>query len=81
MKPIRKFTVRAVVPGSLSALEELAGNLRWSWHEPTRRLFEHIDPELWRTCERDPIAFLGEVDPARLEATGGRRRLRRMGRT
>ena len=68
VKPIRKFTVRAVVPGSLSALEELAGNLRWSWHEPTRRLFEHIDPELWRTCERDPIAFLGEVDPARLEA-------------
>ena len=63
VKPIRKFTVRAVVPGSLSALEELAGNLRWSWHEPTRRLFEHIDPELWRTCERDPIAFLGEVDP------------------
>jgi len=68
VKPIRKFTVRAVVPGSLSALEELAGNLRWSWHEPTRRLFEHIDPELWRICERDPIAFLGEVDPARLEA-------------
>lgn len=67
MKPIRKFTVRAVVPGSLSALEELAGNLRWSWHEPTKRLFEHIDPELWRTSRRDPVAFLGEVDPARLE--------------
>ena len=66
MKPIRKFTVRAVVPGSLSALEELAGNLRWSWHEPTRRLFQHIDPELWRASQRDPVAFLGEVDPARL---------------
>lgn len=66
MKPIRKFTVRAVVPGSLSALEELAANLRWSWHEPTRRLFEHIDPELWRSSQRDPVAFLGEVDPARL---------------
>ena len=80
MKPIRKFTVRAVVPGSLSALEELAGNLRWSWHEPTRRLFEHIDPELWRTCERDPVAFLGEVDPGAARGDGGRRRLRRMGR-
>ncbi|GAA4365927.1 alpha-glucan family phosphorylase [Agromyces bauzanensis] len=68
MKPIRKFTVRAVVPGALSALEELAGNLRWSWHEPTKRLFEHIDPELWRSSRRDPVAFLGEVDPARLEA-------------
>ena len=74
VKPIRKFTVRAVVPGSLSALEELAGNLRWSWHEPTKRLFEHIDPELWRSSRRDPVAFLGEVDPARLDelaADGG----------
>ncbi|MDF2574493.1 MAG: hypothetical protein K0S05_1405 [Agromyces sp.] len=68
MKPIRKFTVRAVVPGALSALEELAGNLRWSWHEPTKRLFEHIDPAVWRSARRDPVAFLGEVDPARLEA-------------
>ncbi|WP_448004960.1 alpha-glucan family phosphorylase [Agromyces bauzanensis] len=66
MKPIRKFTVRAVVPGALSALEELAGNLRWSWHEPTKRLFEHIDPAVWRSSRRDPVAFLGEVDPARL---------------
>ena len=67
MKPIRKFTVRAVVPPELSALEELAANLRWSWHEPTRRLFEHIDPLGWRRSERDPIAFLGDVDPRRLE--------------
>ena len=79
MKPIRKFTVRAVVPGTLSALEELAGNLRWSWHEPTRRLFEHIDPELWRTCERDPVALLGEVDPGATRGTRRRRWLRRVG--
>ena len=71
MKPIRKFTVRAVVPPQLSALEELAANLRWSWHEPTRRLFEHIDPSGWRRSERDPIAFLGDVDPARLEQLAG----------
>ncbi len=71
MKPLRKFTVRAVVPGALSALDELAGNLRWSWHEPTKRLFEHIDPELWRSSRRDPVAFLGEVDPARLDQLAG----------
>ncbi|WP_394552343.1 alpha-glucan family phosphorylase [Agromyces sp. MMS24-JH15] len=68
MKPIRKFTVRAVVPAPLSALEELAGNLRWSWHEPTRRLFEHIDPESWAAIGRDPVALLGEVHPSRLDA-------------
>lgn len=68
MKPIRKFTVRAVVPAPLSALEELAGNLRWSWHEPTRRLFEHVDPVVWAATGRDPVTFLGEVDPGRLDA-------------
>ncbi|WP_344369245.1 alpha-glucan family phosphorylase [Agromyces tropicus] len=67
MKPIRKFTVRAVVPPQLGALEELAANLRWSWHEPTRRLFEHIDPVGWNRSGRDPVSFLGDVDPRRLD--------------
>lgn len=67
MKSIRKFTVRAVVPVRLGALEELAANLRWAWHEPTRRLFEHIDLDAWSRSERDPVTFLGEVDPARLD--------------
>jgi len=68
VKAIRKFTVRAVLPEPLAALDELAGNLRWSWHEPTRRLFEHIAPELWRGSCNDPVALLGAVDPARLAA-------------
>ncbi len=71
VKPIRKFTVRAVVPEALSALDELAGNLRWSWHQPTKRLFEHIDPVSWERSRRDPVAFLGEVDPARLDELAG----------
>ncbi|TFC52389.1 glycosyltransferase family 1 protein [Cryobacterium sp. TMT1-21] len=66
MKAIRKFTVRTVLPESLGALDELAGNLRWSWHEPTRQLFEHIAPELWRETGTDPVALLGAVDTARL---------------
>ncbi|MFF2270804.1 alpha-glucan family phosphorylase [Agromyces sp. NPDC058136] len=71
MKSIRKFTVRAVVPARLAPLEELAANLRWAWHEPTRRLFAHIDPEAWARSEHDPVTFLGEVDPARLDALAG----------
>ncbi|MFT2816014.1 alpha-glucan family phosphorylase [Leifsonia sp. A12D58] len=67
MKAIRKFTVRAVLPEALQALEELCGNLRWSWHEPTRQLFEHISPELWRELGHDPVALLGAVDPERLD--------------
>ena len=66
MKAIRRFTVRAVLPDNLSALEELAGNLRWSWHEPTKELFARISPELWHQVEHDPVALLGAVDPGRL---------------
>jgi starch phosphorylase len=73
VKAIRKFTVRAVLPEALTALDELAGNLRWSWHEPTRQLFEHIAPELWRSIGSDPVAMLGAVDPARLVELAGDR--------
>ncbi|RIX28333.1 alpha-glucan family phosphorylase [Amnibacterium setariae] len=71
MKAIRRFTVRTVLPASLSALDELAANLRWSWHEPTRRLFAEIDPQIWQSIAGDPVALLGAVSPARLEALAG----------
>lgn len=66
MKAIRRFTVRTVLPDALSALDELSTNLRWSWHEPTQRLFDSIDPNLWVETGHDPIALLGAVDTARL---------------
>lgn len=67
MKAIRRFTVRTVLPESLAAVGDLAANLRWSWHEPTRRLFARMDPTRWDELEHDPIALLGGIDPARLE--------------
>ncbi|MCS5720931.1 alpha-glucan family phosphorylase [Herbiconiux sp. CPCC 203407] len=66
MKAIRRFTVRSVLPESLSALGELAANLRWAWHEPTRQIFAHISPEDWRSTLGDPVALLGAVRPERL---------------
>ncbi|MEO7124372.1 MAG: alpha-glucan family phosphorylase [Lacisediminihabitans sp.] len=66
MKAIRRFTVRTVLPESLLGLEELATNLRWSWHSPTRELFERISPETWIAVGQDPIGLLGEIDAARL---------------
>ncbi|MGO1560283.1 MAG: alpha-glucan family phosphorylase [Actinomycetaceae bacterium] len=67
MRAIRRFTVRTVLPDALAPLDELATNLRWCWHEPTRALFESLDPELWATVRRDPIALLGALGRARLE--------------
>jgi starch phosphorylase len=67
VKAIRRFTVRTVLPESLSALEELTTNLRWSWHVPTRQLFARISPETWEATGHDPIALLGAIEPSRLD--------------
>ena len=67
MKAIRRFTVRTVLPERLSALDELAANLRWSWHQPTLELFRDIAPQTWDEQGKDPIGLLGEIAPARLE--------------
>jgi starch phosphorylase len=61
MKAIRRLTVRTVLPEPLSALTELAMNLRWCWHAPTRALFEAIDPEQWEVVHQDPVRLLGAV--------------------
>ncbi len=66
MKAIRRFTVQPVLPESLSALDELATNLRWSWHEPTQRLFERISPVGWAASGHDPIGLLGTLDAERI---------------
>ena len=66
VKAIRRFTVHTVLPEALLSLEELATNLRWSWHQPTRRLFASIDPDVWIESGQDPVGLLGAVEPARL---------------
>ena len=65
MKAIRRFTVRTVLPERLGVLEELATNLRRSWHQPTRQLFRSIDPLLWEETAGDPVALLGAITPER----------------
>ncbi len=67
MKAIRRFTVRTVLPASLGALADLAANLRWSWHQPTRDLFRDVAPDLWDDLGKDPVALLGEVSSSRLD--------------
>ncbi len=66
MKAIRRVTVKVSLPAPLAGLADLAGNLRWSWHEPTKALFRSISPAQWRDSEYDPVAMLADLDPARL---------------
>ena len=63
--------MRTVLPAQLSGLEELALNLRWSWHPATRDIFAAIDPDLWTSTGHDPVRLLGEVSAERLAALAG----------
>ena len=68
VRAIRRFTVRPVLPLALSALGDLAGNLRWSWPPPTQDVFAEVDDEVWEATKHDPVRLLGSVNPSRLEA-------------
>ncbi|HLK95112.1 MAG TPA: DUF3417 domain-containing protein, partial [Nocardioidaceae bacterium] len=67
MRAIRRFTVRPVLPAALAPLEDLATNLRWSWHLGTQDLFAAIDPNLWVTSGHDPVRLLGALSIDRLD--------------
>ena len=53
------FQLTSTIPPPLA---ELAGNLFFSWHRPTRALFEDLDPELWRQVNGNPRRMLRCVD-------------------
>ncbi|MGH8132745.1 MAG: alpha-glucan family phosphorylase, partial [Steroidobacteraceae bacterium] len=59
--------VTPVIPAGLSRLPELAGNLFFSWHRPTRALFEDLDPGLWTQTGGNPRLMLRCVDQTTLE--------------
>jgi glycogen phosphorylase len=60
--------VRTVLPTPIAALGELASNLRWSWHAPTRDLFASVDPAGWDAARHDPVALLAAQSHERLDA-------------
>ena len=59
--------VTPVIPSSLGRLTELAGNLFFGWHRPTRALFEDLDTELWRQTGGNPRLMLRCLPQATLD--------------
>jgi starch phosphorylase len=59
--------VTPVIPAALSRLPELAANLFFSWHRPTRALFDDLDPELWKQTNGNPRLVLRCVNQETLE--------------
>ncbi|MEO7386327.1 MAG: alpha-glucan family phosphorylase, partial [Gammaproteobacteria bacterium] len=65
----RQFSlhVQPRLPERIARLNDLASNLWFSWHRPTRNLFEILDRELWWRTGRNPRVFLRCVDQSVLE--------------
>nr|WP_218880593.1 alpha-glucan family phosphorylase [Kineosphaera limosa] len=49
------------MPDAIAPLGDLASNLYWSWHEPTRRLFAQMAPVRWEKVRHDPVALLSSL--------------------
>jgi len=62
--PGQTFSIDIVpdLPESICRLGDLADNLWFSWHRPTRHLFLMLDRELWWRVGRNPRLFLRYVD-------------------
>ena len=56
------------IPERLARLEDLAGDLWYSFDRATRELFARLHPTLWNAVGQSPKAFLRRIDEARLRA-------------
>jgi starch phosphorylase len=66
MQPVHTFNVSPRLPEALEPLRELAHNLWWTWEPDARRLFRHLDNDLWDKTNHNPIRMLQLSKQARL---------------
>src|SRR5947208_15786406 len=60
------FNVIPTLPAALEPLREMVFNLWWTWEPSARRLFRHLDPELWNRTNHNPVRMLQLSRQARL---------------
>ena len=53
-----KLEVNPRIPARLKPLEDLAGNLWYSWDRSTRSLFAQLSEGLWKATNHNPKAIL-----------------------
>ncbi len=67
MHPIHSISVSTRFPSPFERLEELLGNLYWTWDAETRQLLESVDPILWERYNHSPLRILGQISAARFQ--------------
>jgi starch phosphorylase len=66
MPTIQTYNVIPKLPVKLEPLREMVFNLWWTWEPSARRLFRHLDPELWDRTNHNPVRMLQLSRQARL---------------
>jgi starch phosphorylase len=61
------YNVIPTLPPVLEPLREMTFNLWWTWEPSARRLFRHLDPDLWNRTNHNPVRMLQLSRQARLE--------------
>ena len=67
MPTFQIYNVIPTLPASLEPLREMTFNLWWTWEPSARRLFRHLDPDLWNRTNHNPVRMLQLSRQARLE--------------
>jgi starch phosphorylase len=67
MPTFQTYNVTPTLPGLLEPLREISYNLWWTWEPAARRLFRHLDPDLWNRTNHNPVRMLQMSRQARLE--------------
>ena len=61
------FYVNPKIPEKLEKLSQLSYNLWSTWDKQAIKLFNRIDPIIYRRCVHNPVMLLHQVSPERLE--------------
>ena len=67
MPTYHTYNVIPTLPAGLEPLREMGFNLWWTWEPAARRLFRHLDPELWNRTNHNPVRMLQLSRQSRLE--------------
>ena len=74
MPTYHTYNVIPKLPPALEPLREMVFNVWWTWEPSARRLFRHLDPELWDRTNHNPVRMLQLSRQARLRGGRGGRR-------
>jgi phosphorylase/glycogen(starch) synthase len=62
----KRLIVKSKLPRELQKLNELVGNIWWTWDDESQELFEIIDPLIWRNSDMNPYILFEQVPYKRL---------------